>query len=569
MKRPRTIIELDELRERLREAEETLSAIRNGEVDSLIVSGPAGNQVFSLRGAEQPYRIFVEQMAQGAVTLTPDGTVLFANRRTAEMLGVPLEKVMGSPFTHFLEEADRLPFLQSLATPSQYSFQLNLTTPSRIVPVTLAISSMPIEDTNALCMVITDLTELEQKRDLVKALEKLTTTQEKLSVQNEELRHARKLADAANDAKDEFLATLSHELRTPLTPVLVAAQALENDPNMPGQFHDDLAMMRRNIELEARLIDDLLDLTRIVRGKIELRMTDVNINSVITNVVGICESDLKEANVSLDISLGEKLPPIKGDPVRLQQILWNIVRNAIKFTPTGGQVSVRTWQQGSQLHIEVIDNGIGMSADTLARIFSPFEQAGREITRRFGGLGLGLVISRKLAEMHGGRIQATSQGTRMGSTFSITFPVAASSMTASSPNHQLGGRSNARRLRILLVEDHEDTRRSMVRLLSSDHDVTPADSMASALDRAASHPFELLISDLGLPDGTGQELMRELRNRHGPICGICLSGYGMAEDISSSRDAGFQKHLTKPVSITHLKAAIAEMTQGRVSCSAS
>lgn len=567
MKKPRTVIELDELRNRLREAEETLSAIRNGEVDSLVVSGPSGHQVFSLRGAEQPYRVFVEQMAQGAVTLTPDGTILFANRRTADLLGHPLERLIGAKFDTFLSSADRPEFLSGLSNPMGGPLQLALRCERRVVPVSLSISTLPIDETPALCMVITDLTEVEQKRDLVLALQKLTTAQEQLSLQNEQLREARKKADAANEAKDEFLATLSHELRTPLTPVLVAAQSLEQDPLLPRAFHSEVAMIRRNIELEARLIDDLLDLTKIVRGKVDLRTTELQIDSILDGVMEICEPDLNEGRITLTLMISPNLPRVRGDPVRIQQILWNIVRNAIKFTSEGGRVTVAARQDESEVVVEVSDTGIGMTPEVMERIFTPFEQAGKEITRRFGGLGLGLVISRKLAELHGGRIEATSPGPSQGSTFSVHFPaiVHAVKVTPEVPAGKIV--TDKPRLRILLVEDHEDTRRSMTRLLSVDHDVMPADSVATALERAESHPFELIISDLGLPDGTGHELMRAIRRRHGSISGICLSGYGMAEDVSAAHAAGFQKHLTKPVSINHLRAAIAEIAPRRLSSS--
>jgi len=551
-----TAVELDDLRARLREAEETLSAIRNGEVDSLIVAGLNGDQVFSLKGAEQPYRIFVEQMLEGVVTLATDGTILYGNRRFADMLHSRLEKVIGSQMKSFIRAGDQEQLQEILRTPSNSKVRFVLEAADGcLVSAQLAFSHLPLEEVDTFCVVVTDLTEQEEKKELVSALENLRAVQAQLQMQNDALVRARQEAEAASEAKDNFLAALSHELRTPLTPVLMIAQALQADVSLPPSMREDLALLRRNIELEARLIDDLLDLTRIVRGKIDLRTGVVDVHSVIVDALDICRGDLAGKRLGVIQALRAGESHVTGDGVRIQQILWNLIRNAVKFTPGGGQIIIRSHNDGNKLCVTIIDTGIGIEPEVIGRIFSPFEQAGQSITQQFGGLGLGLAISKRLAEMHGGTIVAQSEGRNRGATFTLSLPtIAAPAMLlniAQPPAHQEGAKS----LRILLVEDHDDTRRSLARLLGRVHKVRDVPSVESALAAANQEHFDLVISDVGLPDGNGLELMRSLRQQHG-LTGICLSGFGMEEDIARSSDAGFCQHLTKPIDFRKLEAII-------------
>jgi CheY-like chemotaxis protein len=389
----------------------------------------------------------------------------------------------------------------------------------------------------------------------------LRTAQEQLQEQNEELIRARSSAEAANEAKDSFLAALSHELRTPLTPVLMAVASLENQHSLPEAARKELALLRRNVELEARLIDDLLDLTRIAHGKIELKPDVIDVHTLLAAALEMSRADLEAKELRLEENLTATESLVYGDAVRLQQILWNLIRNAVKFTPAGGKVSVRSENQNGHFAITIVDSGIGIESDAIDKIFTPFEQAGRVITRQFGGLGLGLTISKRLAELHEGSLVAHSEGRNKGATFTLTLPVASRSLQhARAGKPEAGGKSarageTPRVLKILLVEDHDDTRRSMARLLSAKHRVRDASSIAGALKVAAEEHFDLVISDVGLPDGSGLDLMRRLREQHG-IQGICLSGFGMEDDIASSAAAGFSRHLTKPVDLRQLELVI-------------
>ena len=371
----------------------------------------------------------------------------------------------------------------------------------------------------------------------------------------EALRLAKQQAEEASAAKDQFLAVLSHELRTPLTPVLATAQLLEAEPSLSPEHREMAQLIRRNVELEARLIDDLLDLTRIARNKLELRIESVDVHEKILQVLRMCDEELVAKQLAVTRELSAPGPHVQGDPTRLQQIIWNLVKNAVKFTPASGRITVRTSNtRDGTVVIEVIDTGLGIDASALPRIFDAFEQGGRDVTRQFGGLGLGLAISKALVDMHGGTIAATSGGRGKGACFTVALPGVPAPipvLPGQSPK-PAAGMSRA----ILLVEDHVDTRQIMTRLLKRfGCTVTSAGTVAEALEFARCHTFDLVISDVGLPDGSGTELMRELKLHHG-LRGIALSGYGMDDDLARSKEAGFEVHLTKPVNVHALEDAV-------------
>lgn len=380
----------------------------------------------------------------------------------------------------------------------------------------------------------------------------------------DELRQAKQEAEDASRAKDHFLATLSHELRTPLTPVLMVAHALEQDPTLPEALHRDVEMIRRNVELEARLIDDLLDLTRIVRHKLELRREAVDLHTIVEHAVTTCRECVSgEKGVNVRVELDAKPHIVWADSGRMQQVFWNLLSNAMKFTPANGQVIVRSDNPTpDRIRIEVVDSGIGVESDLLESIFNAFEQGGMRVTRRFGGLGLGLAISKALVDLHGGRITAQSEGPGSGATFAVEMPVVPElpSPGGGEQNAAEPGRCIDRGLRILLVEDHATTARVLRRLLEAENfQIKTADSVNAALRIAERNAFDLIISDIGLPDGTGLDLMRALRPRHPHLRGIAVSGFGMEEDLKRSQDAGFARHLVKPVSFGTLCETIREV----------
>lgn len=370
------------------------------------------------------------------------------------------------------------------------------------------------------------------------------------------VRKAKLDADSANRAKDQFLAALSHELRNPLTPALITVSALAEDDRLPSGIRDDLESVRSNLHVETSLIDDLLDINRIAKGKLHLNCATIDVHPLIKDLVSGFEGEAQAKTITLSSSLGASSSHVLGDAVRLRQVLWNLLRNALKFTPVGGRIQVLTGCDQRCLRIEVCDTGIGIEPQVLPRIFDAFAQGHSAITRQFGGLGLGLAIAKGLVDLHGGVISVHSLGKDRGATFVVELPlVAAPTLAASGPSdEQPTGVVGS--LRILLVEDHPDSARLLARLLrQAGHDVQTAPDVRSALALAASHEFDLLISDLGLPDGSGLDLMRQLRQRT-RLTGICLSGYGMEEDIRRSAEVGFAEHLVKPIDYSQLCQAI-------------
>jgi signal transduction histidine kinase/CheY-like chemotaxis protein len=379
-----------------------------------------------------------------------------------------------------------------------------------------------------------------------------------LRAEREGLKAAKDAADAANRAKDQFLAALSHELRTPLTPVLAAVAALEESDGLDRECRSWVAMMRRNIELEARLIDDLLDLTRIARRKLKLDFETVDVHELIRLVMETCSAEIVAKKLHVTRELMASLRHVRADPARLQQVLWNLIKNAIKFTPEEGSIGIQTEDApGCLLEVRISDTGMGIEKEVLPRLFFPFEQGEESIPQRFGGLGLGLAISKALVEAHGGTLRAESPGKGMGATFALRVPASKEPAPEAVPvrSRESDG-AKEKPLRILLVEDHQDTARVLTRLLEKLHyDVRSAGTVESALEAAEEEPFDVLISDVGLPDGSGRELMSLLRAR-GLRKGIALSGYGMDADVRKSKDAGFLEHLTKPIDFQKLLAAI-------------
>ncbi len=386
----------------------------------------------------------------------------------------------------------------------------------------------------------------------------------------QELERRRDEALAAARAKDDFLAALSHELRTPLSPVLLLASEAALNPDLAQAVRADFETIRKNVELEARLIDDLLDITSIARGKLPLDRRAVNLHVVLRDVMATVQPEIERKRISLTVDFGAPRPQIWGDAVRLQQVFWNLLKNAVKFTPEEGRIVVSTKSENESVLAQITDTGIGMTSDELGRVFEAFSQgehAADGSSHRFGGLGLGLAISRKLVELHSGRVHAASPGRDQGSVFTVELPLLSPSeaerLATPGEGTNVEPVESPKGLRILLVEDHEPTRTALEHLLARRRFVVkPAGSLAEARELVDQHDFDLVISDIGLPDGNGCELMSELRTRKG-LKGIALTGYGMEEDISQSHEAGFSTHLTKPVRMQTLERALAATLGGQ------
>lgn len=498
----------------------------------------------ALRTNEKRTRQIIESGYDAFIAMDVEGRVTDWNPRAEAMFGFTRAQVIGGMLSeliipHRYRERHRAGLKRFLATgegtvlgrPIEISA---LHADGREFPVELSISPMAWGNTWVFNAFIHDITERKEKDALA----------------------------AASAAKDHFIAMLSHELRTPLTPVLATILDLEADPNLSPPVREAIEMIQRNVKLEARLIDDLLDVTRIARGKLKIERGVVDVNSILRNAIDVCRSELLKKKVRIDFDPQAPTPTVQGDAPRLLQVFWNLLQNAVKFSPRGGNIAIRTLAPApGRLAVEIEDNGIGMSADVLSRIFTPFEQADASINRRFGGLGLGLALSKALIEAHGGRIEATSRGANQGTLMKVELQSTLATSVRPDPVPQTEAGKQIG-LRILIIEDHPDTRRTLERLLTKwGHTVSLAEDLATARARVASEPFDLLLTDLGLPDGHGTELMCELRTRGSTLPGIALSGFGTESDSARSLEAGFIAHLTKPVGTHDLQAQIAQVVR--------
>lgn len=372
----------------------------------------------------------------------------------------------------------------------------------------------------------------------------------------QELQQQKSMVETANRTKDHFLAMLSHELRTPLTPVISALESLETEPTQTPDSKASLAMIRRNIELETQLIDDLLDFTRITRDKMQLRFIPVEAHQAVSNVVEICRAETRAKSLRVHLDLRAMNCIVTADAAKFQQIIWNLLKNAIKFTPDGGEITISSDNPSETvLTVTVRDTGIGMEPEVMQRIFDPFEQGNRSFEHRFGGLGLGLAISKSLAQAHGGSLTAQSEGSNCGSTFTLSMQALPQAEAAAVAANRLTD-SARQGLKILLVDDHHDTCAALEKLLARrGHLVAVTHDVRSAMEAGVRNKFDLLISDIALPDGTGMELMMQLR-AIANIPGIAISGFGHNGDIERSLQAGFSEHLIKPIKLDKLEAAI-------------
>lgn len=512
--------------------------------------------------------------------LTIDGAGLLRalNVNATTLLAGPNYRasLVGLPLRRFVFDADRgvltehLRRCHSAATP--VSCELRLLRAEGEPPLLISLwSTRPRPDARSYPSAMVDLTETRRN-----------------ALEIERLVEAERTARVASDAKDQFIAILSHELRAPLTPVLAAASSLAQRSDLDPEVRTTSETIIRNVQIEARLIDDLLDVNRIVRGKMLLHRELVDVHQLATEALEMIRDEARGKGITLIEGLEARRHWAFGDAIRVRQVLWNLLRNAVKFTPQDGQIALRSWDRDGHLAIEVSDSGVGFAPEAAPRLFQAFEQE-EDLPRPYGGLGLSLAICKGIIELHGGTITGTSTGRDEGARFVVELDAIAPSRGQSEPLPHEPQRPSTRDLsaantngapvrptvrpqpvmlaaqspgpngastprtaiRILLVEDDTDTG-NMLRDLLTDagYEVrcvrSARDALAERLDGV-----DLVLSDIGLPDASGLDLMRALRGQR-RIKGIALSGYGTEADIQASRDAGFEIHLTKPIEVNGL-----------------
>lgn len=427
---------------------------------------------------------------------------------------------------------------------------------------------------------ITPIRNVRQRITHYVAIQRDISDRKRFETEREQLlaqeHSARRQAEAANRSKDEFLAMLSHELRTPLTPILGWSRVLQTKKLPQAKLQEALATIEQNAKRQAQLVDDLLDLSRIVQGKLNLDLTAVNLLTPIAAALETVRLAADAKSIQIKTQLEGTVAPVMGDAGRLQQVIWNLLSNAIKFTPAGGRVEVRLEQIGTPsirsaeaaiAQITISDTGSGIRSDFLPFVFDRFRQADSSITREFGGLGLGLAIARQLIEAHGGTITASSAGENQGACFIVRLPLLKAERqdqhTQDQPPPPLPSPPNSLvGVRALVVEDEQSTLQFVTFVLEQEGAiVTRADSASGAIAQLKRSPFDVLISDIGMPDMDGYDLLRQIRslppNQNGEIKAIALTAYVAEKNRQQAIASGYQQHLAKPIEPEALIAAIA------------
>lgn len=525
-----------ELRARLADAEGVLQAIQRGEIDAVVVTGPDSERVFTLQGADHPYRVLVESMSEGAATLSADGVVLYANPRLASLLHTSRTELTGTRLADWTD-AENSGLLEQMVRSSgndPVSGELSMVdSAGTSLPVHASLSPLTLEGERFCCAIISDQRLAKHHADLEQAAERIREV-------NDRLRDA-------DQRKDEFLATLAHELRNPLAPIRNAAHVIKILEHDDARLEQARQIIERQVTHMTRLVDDLLELSRITLGRLRLQLARESLADVLTNAAESARSAINMEH-ALTIDITDDSLPINGDAVRLSQAIFNVLENATKYTPRDGRIDVRAYREGTVAIIRIRDTGIGISAEALPRIFGMFEQEERDEKRRFGGLGIGLALTRSIIELHGGTITATSAGAGRGSEFVISLPLDQTDAPGERPSDvpQANGRSQG----ILIVDDNVDAAESLrVSLELSGHEARSVHAGSAALAALDDFRPDLVLLDIGLPDIDGYEVARRLRERWGATCPtlVALSGWGRAEDKQRAADAGIDAYLTKPV----------------------
>jgi PAS domain S-box-containing protein len=520
------------LRARLAEVEDMLRAIRQGEIDALVVEGAHGSHVYTLHSAEEPYRDLVEQMQEGAVVLTGRGDILYSNARFAALVGEPLESVVGSRIDRFVSAPDRDDFETLLKAGSGRRRSRLIGSASGTFEVSLSLATTASPGGNRLNLIVTDLSEILEA----------TSNRDR--------------AERDSRTKDKFLAMMAHELRTPIGAISNAVRVLElthAEGEPATRAHEVIA---RQVGHISHLINDLLDVERVVSGKIRLNRQPLDMAEAVRRAVATFTGDTR---LDRHIEISTESVWVDGDAVRLEQVLTNIVTNAVKYTPPGGRIRVALRADGGDAVLSVEDTGLGISPRLLPFIFDLYVQADRTLDRARGGLGIGLTLVRRLVELHGGTIAASSEGEGHGSRFTVRLRQVSSARTSSGLSFPPEHRAKPRR--VLLIEDSADAREMLRMMLElAGHVVYDAADGVRGLELLNAVRPDVGIIDIGLPRMDGYQVARRIREEpHGRgMLLLALTGYGSPDDSAPSSEHAFDYHLVKPVDPDQLARLIGE-----------
>ncbi len=658
--------ENEKLRQRLEEVEETLRAIRSGTIDGFLVE--EGDRVYTLEGADRPYRLLIERMQQGAITLDANGAIIYANYAFADLIGVSGEKLIGTLLRDCVAHAEHGAYENMLqaarAGTAQDEIHLRAAD-GKPVPVSLALNQLPPDCGAAFSVLVTDTRESEKRyRMLVEQVEDYaifrTDTEGRATTWNEgvkrvlgfdqdefidrdiapliftpedvrtgiarreleqaaakgaasddrwmlrkdgtrffafgvatalrdkagrllgftqvirdqsdhkrledELRQAASELSDINRRKDEFLATLAHELRNPLAPIHNSLQIIALADGDAGMIEQARQIAERQIEQMVRLVDDLLDVARITRNKIELRKQRVDLATVLQSAIEANRTLIQTAGHQLTVALPSNRVWLDGDPTRLAQVFSNLLNNAAKYTAGRGHIWLAAEQEGAEVVIRVRDTGVGIADSMLPRIFEMFTQVDSTLERSQGGLGIGLTLVKRLIELHGGRIEAVSAGLGQGSEFIVRLPVATQHESGEPPPGKDVRRPGFSGCRILVVDDNVDAADSFMRLLQMmGHDVRMAHDGPEALETAGSYRPHMVLLDIGLPGMNGYEVAQQLRARTElrSMQLVAVTGWGQEDARRRAQESGFDYHLTKPVERASLDKLLTSLQSGR------
>ena len=530
-------------------------------------------QTLELGDLSQRHRLLLDSVAEGIISIDNEAVVTFVNPAAAQTLelGAANSSIVGheihpilhpTEFTHRRDGNDDVCVLESaLLSPRRIAVEDDVfwTSGQTGVPVEYNVTPVHDEEGNRQGSVLTfrDVTERRAAA---------------LAAENE--RRYRE-AEAANRAKDEFLAMLSHELRTPMTAILGWVRMLRMGDLDPESTATAIEAIERSTSLQAQLIEDILDVSRIVTGKMRLKEEEVDLKRVLDQSLEMVHHTAREREIELTTTIDGDVPTILGDPGRLQQVCWNLLSNAIKFTPDGGKVNARLWREEDQIRITVQDSGQGISREFLPFVFDRFRQANSTESRPHGGLGLGLAIVKHLTELHGGTVRADSEGAGRGASFTVSLPMARTPKGAGrgdSARVESGGSNpgidTLVGARILVVEDDSSIRRFLSAILRKSGAECVAESSArKGFERLASFHPDLLISDIAMPEEDGLSLIRRIRSHHDPalisLPAIALTAFGRDQERQNILDAGFDIHLSKPIDPGDLVWAIRSLLSER------
>ena len=544
--------EIAELRLRLEEAEETIRAIQSGAVDAFVVQEPHGTRVYTLQTADRPYRLLVEEMQQGAITLSDAGAIAYCNRRFSELVGRPLERLMGVAFGDFIPH-DAQVLYESLLQQGRAGFSQGESfvqhADGALVPVFFTFNALPPDTGAAVGLLITDLTTQRHHEELNALLEALKESDRR---------------------KDEFLAMLSHELRNPLAPILNAVKVLQLHKGESPMQEKARAIIERQVGQLAHLVNDLMEVSRITIGRVQLRHDRVAVGGIVERAVETTRPLIDQRKHELTVSLPSQPIWLNADSARLEQVIVNLLVNAAKYTHEGGHIWLTVQPEGDECVMRVRDTGVGIAPELLPRIFELFTQAERSLDRSEGGLGIGLALVHRLVVMHGGTVTAHSAAGG-GSEFVVRLsmvstpaPPPTTETTETTETAETAGDAGAtgRPLRVLVVDDNADTVETLAMLLNvSGYDVRTAFDGPTALEAALAYRPDAVLLDIGLPGLDGFEVARTMRQlpvlEH--IVLVAMTGYGQETDRQRSQEAGFDHHLVKPARLEQLQLLLADV----------